>query len=90
MSHISYNDYYILYMLLNYISNAVPFVIGMNVCGVRGPRGVRGSRGVRGGRKKQEDTFTKPSAGSDVAEKKECKDIDEIPIELLLPSEWTY
>ncbi|KAK1426188.1 hypothetical protein QVD17_14857 [Tagetes erecta] len=51
----------------------------------------RGPRGVRGGKMKQEDTFPKPSAGGDVAEKKEIKDIDDdIPIELLLPSEWPY
>lgn len=46
--------------------------------------------GGRGGRMKQDDIFVKPFASSDVVEEEECKDIDDIPIELLLPAEWTY
>ncbi|KAI3677043.1 hypothetical protein L1987_86661 [Smallanthus sonchifolius] len=56
---------------------------------------VRGGRGDgwqhrRGRRMKQKDTFSKSFVGGDAVEKEECKEIDEIPIELLLPSEWTY
>ncbi|KAI3743330.1 hypothetical protein L1987_61037 [Smallanthus sonchifolius] len=53
---------------------------------------VRGGRGDgwqhrRGRRMKQEDTFSESFVGDDAVEKEECKEIDEIPIELLLPSE---
>ncbi|KAK9068548.1 hypothetical protein SSX86_012663 [Deinandra increscens subsp. villosa] len=44
---------------------------------------------VCGGRMKQKDTFPKRFVGGDV-KKEECKDTEEVPIELLLPSEWTY
>ncbi|XP_022016125.1 uncharacterized protein LOC110915702 [Helianthus annuus] len=63
---------------------------------IRGRKGmhVRGRRGDglkrRGGQMMQEDIVAKPFVAGDVAKKDGRKDMEEIPIELLLPAEWTY